>query len=510
MAYNIDVDLNVKSVKGLKEQFTSPVNLISSKLQSVVGNLGNVGGVLSKSIGSISSIGALAGGGASAGAGAGAAGGAAAGLGAIAVPLIAVAGGVMIIVTILKKIADLTLNASAMLKGRLIGIGKILMMFFKPIGDVISNWLIPVFSILKPLLKIWQMLWLPYMKDMAKAMKAGAIQMQAGNWGEAAKDFMIAFADMMGPFVELFIRASGEIAKFFLDAIISAIENLAISLVWILSPLINMFGGNADDIIKKIKESFDNLKGTINSVIDVGVEQAIANWRNNLHQLSVQAEQDAEAIKEQLEAEKKAKEAAEAQKQAQDDLCTGMSIWRGEASSVSDAIDYLTGKTDKLSNPIAYLTGNVKKLDTTTTKAKIPVLDLSKAMTNSTAPTSNLTKKVSLFGQVIRAVSSVIGSAVSYIKSKIREAEEMGSSAHERKHREYQHGGLVPKTGVYMLHGGERVMPTGASSSEAVVMQPTININAEIQHDYDIHDLAEKISREIYSELRLRTKYGGF
>ena len=74
----------------------------------------------------------------------------------------------------------------------------------------------------------------------------------------------------------------------------------------------------------------------------------------------------------------------------------------------------------------------------------------------------------------------------------------------------FQHGGLVPKTGVYMLHGGERVMPTGASSSEAVVMQPTININAEIQHDYDIHDLAEKISREIYSELRLRTKYGGF
>ena len=56
----------------------------------------------------------------------------------------------------------------------------------------------------------------------------------------------------------------------------------------------------------------------------------------------------------------------------------------------------------------------------------------------------------------------------------------------------FQTGGIVPRTGPYLLHQGETVVPTGQTNNN---ISPNITINANISSDYDVRRLAEELKR---------------
>ena len=72
-------------------------------------------------------------------------------------------------------------------------------------------------------------------------------------------------------------------------------------------------------------------------------------------------------------------------------------------------------------------------------------------------------------------------------------------------------GGEIPQTGLYRLHAGERVLTAGdtsrANNSSSNTFNNVINIAATIANDIDIRDLARKLADINETELRRRVSY---
>jgi len=58
----------------------------------------------------------------------------------------------------------------------------------------------------------------------------------------------------------------------------------------------------------------------------------------------------------------------------------------------------------------------------------------------------------------------------------------------------FQGGGLVPYTGLFYLHAGERVIPRGRTSSQ-IIFSPNVTIYSSINSDYDVRKLASELNR---------------
>jgi hypothetical protein len=61
----------------------------------------------------------------------------------------------------------------------------------------------------------------------------------------------------------------------------------------------------------------------------------------------------------------------------------------------------------------------------------------------------------------------------------------------------FKEGGIMPYTGVAYLHAGEKVIPRNQVESqgeEVITFSPTINLNASVNSDIDIRDLASKLN----------------
>jgi len=73
-------------------------------------------------------------------------------------------------------------------------------------------------------------------------------------------------------------------------------------------------------------------------------------------------------------------------------------------------------------------------------------------------------------------------------------------------------GGAIRETGLYNLHAGERVMTAGDvsrtdNSSSNTSFNTTINIQASVNNDFDIQDLAAKLAELQEVQLRRRVSY---
>lgn len=68
-----------------------------------------------------------------------------------------------------------------------------------------------------------------------------------------------------------------------------------------------------------------------------------------------------------------------------------------------------------------------------------------------------------------------------------------------------QYGGYIPKTGPYLLHKGETVVPAETTNT----FSPNITINATISSDYDVRRLAEELKRYWVSDFERVSKGRG-
>jgi len=74
----------------------------------------------------------------------------------------------------------------------------------------------------------------------------------------------------------------------------------------------------------------------------------------------------------------------------------------------------------------------------------------------------------------------------------------------------HQAGAEISRDGVYMLHSGERVLNRSENNEYSrgggMIMNPTINITvSRMESSTDIRMIADKISREIYSNMNMRS-----
>lgn len=97
-------------------------------------------------------------------------------------------------------------------------------------------------------------------------------------------------------------------------------------------------------------------------------------------------------------------------------------------------------------------------------------------------------------GGVVSGIGSTIGGIVSGIGGAISNV--LG----------WQIGGIIPRSGLYYLHGGELIVPTwkmmGVGGGDYYSI--TININANVRNDYDIKRIADEVERVLSDKMSRR------
>lgn len=103
------------------------------------------------------------------------------------------------------------------------------------------------------------------------------------------------------------------------------------------------------------------------------------------------------------------------------------------------------------------------------------------------------------FSDLIESIKNIAKKAISWVKS----LNPFGKKDREEK----AVGGAIDTTGLYKLHAGERVVTAGdnnRSSNSGVSINNSINIQATINSDMDIKQLAERLAS--YNEVQLRRR----
>lgn len=62
--------------------------------------------------------------------------------------------------------------------------------------------------------------------------------------------------------------------------------------------------------------------------------------------------------------------------------------------------------------------------------------------------------------------------------------------------KSFQHGGIMPYTGMAYLHAGEKIIPKNQVNNQksSIIFSPSININAQVSSDYDVRKLADELN----------------
>jgi len=109
-------------------------------------------------------------------------------------------------------------------------------------------------------------------------------------------------------------------------------------------------------------------------------------------------------------------------------------------------------------------------------------------------------------GNMISSVKSVVSGVISWIES-------LNPFGKKGKDTDKGHaaGGLVPVSGEYKLHAGERIIPAGQAQrgikDRNININNTFNIPATINSELDIRKLAMQLADLNERELRRRVSY---
>ena len=112
------------------------------------------------------------------------------------------------ILAIIAGAITMLVKSSALLQGVLGGIGKLLMLIIRPLGDILGIALMPLLYIMKPIGIFFNTLMKPYLQKAMAAMKAGGALLKAGDVGGAMGAFVLGAQYLIKPFFDMFIRGS--------------------------------------------------------------------------------------------------------------------------------------------------------------------------------------------------------------------------------------------------------------------------------------------------------------
>lgn len=113
----------------------------------------------------------------------------------------------------------LLVKSSALLQGVLSGIGKLLMLIIRPLGDILGIALMPLLYIMKPIGIFFNTLMRPYLQKAMAAMKAGGAMLKEGDVAGAMGAFAVGGQFLLKPFFDMFVRGS--------EIVVSGLVNVA-------------------------------------------------------------------------------------------------------------------------------------------------------------------------------------------------------------------------------------------------------------------------------------------
>jgi len=179
-------------------------------------------------------------------------------------------GGLMKLLGRLVAIFEIVSVAAGSLMKMLSNIMKLLGLILKPIGDMLTIALMPILYMLKPIAKIMNILFRPYLRAALVAMKVGGKKMAEGDAGGAAEAFGLGLTTVLKPVFDLLMVQLSNLAQ----VALSVVQVALTPFVAILAQIMEMFTGTpAEQIFASFQDGFnqarESVSGFFSDIIDV-------------------------------------------------------------------------------------------------------------------------------------------------------------------------------------------------------------------------------------------------
>jgi hypothetical protein len=178
-------------------------------------------------------------------------------------------------------------------------------------------------------------------------------------------------------------------------------------------------------------------------------------------------------------------------------------IWESIKTVVNGFVQFFTGLWDIITG---IFTGNYDKIKQGFSLLGEGIKNIFKGVANFVINIINalLGLIVSAIVQLIRPIQALWNLIPGHAKATWYE-DIMASGAGKSFIPTFATGGVMPQTGLAMLHAGETVTPAG----QGINSSPTFNINATISNDYDVKRLADQLNKYWTSDFERISKGRG-
>ncbi len=159
-------------------------------------------------------------------------------------------------------------------------IGKILLMFLRPIADMLSILLMPLLMFLKPMAMFINALMKPYIQEARNAMRVSAQLRKAGDV-EGANEALGKGALILGTgLMKMLVVVGGEVTKFLVDIFANQQKLIVDVFAGLGTIILSALGASSQSIdnwnsyMGEFKNQIDAGTNVLKAMVDVGVEQA--------------------------------------------------------------------------------------------------------------------------------------------------------------------------------------------------------------------------------------------
>jgi hypothetical protein len=178
-------------------------------------------------------------------------------------------------------------------------------------------------------------------------------------------------------------------------------------------------------------------------------------------------------------------------------------IWEAIKTYITGFVQFFTGIWNIISG---IFTGNTDKIKQGFSLMAEGIKNIFKGIANFIISIIN-----ALIGLIIAALAQVIRLA-QWIWNKVPGHNKvtwyediMAMGAGKGLIPTFANGGVMPYTGLAMVHAGETITPAGQNINSS----PTINIQASISNDYDVRRLADQLSKYWVNDMERVSKARG-
>lgn len=155
---------------------------------------------------------------------------------------------------------------------------------------------------------------------------------------------------------------------------------------------------------------------------------------------------------------------------------------------------------------VGIFTGNFDKIKQGFSKMGEGIKNIFIGIANYVINTMNqlVSLLISSLAQIVRAIQWVWNLIPGHKKATWYQ-DIMAMGANKQLIPSFAEGGVMPHTGLAMVHKGETITPAGQNINTA----PTINIQASISNDYDVRRLADQLSKYWVNDMERVSKGRG-